>query len=64
VNESHGPLDRLEARLERLTSRVDELSQALELRDLRTAEKPPLKANACDPIRRRRRHHVGHASRV
>ena len=63
MNEPHGPLDRLEARLELLTARVDELSRALELRELGDAKKP-LRAGARDPSRRRRRHHVGHASRV
>ena len=63
MNEPNGPLDRLEARLERLTARVDELSRALELHELATAEKP-LRADACYPPRRKRRRHVGHASRV
>jgi len=63
MNEPHGPLDRLEARLERLTARVDELSRALELRELAAVE-TPRRADTRDLTRRRRRHHVGHASRV
>jgi hypothetical protein len=65
MNGPHAPLDRLEARLERLTARVDELSRIVELLTGATpapADQP--RPAPHEPARRKRRRHVGHASRV
>jgi len=65
VNGSHGPLDRLEARIERLTARIDELTRIVELGDgARPAPADQPRPGAHEIARRKRRRHVGHASRV